>query len=295
MNLIEMSLSGAIIIAVVIIVRSLWVYKLPKKTFLILWLLVLCRLLIPISVPSPFNFITLPIAQPAQTFEEIPFVPPVVILSEESAQDVGLNLSPSPNTAPTSIEAHQNTINPLAIIWVFGAIIFAAFFIFMYRRHYNNFKHSSVPENSEFIRNWLANHKLKRPIEIRTSSKIASPLTYGILRPVILLPMGCLDDEELSLILAHELVHIKRFDTLSKLIAVATLCIHWFNPLVWAMFYFFNRDIELSCDEAVIEMSENKKGYALTLINMTAVSNSAVLYNNFSKYAIEERINAIRK
>ena len=76
------------------------------------------------------------------------------------------------------------------------------------------------------------------------------------------------------------------------------LCVHWFNPLVWVMYVLANRDIELSCDEAVVRLfGENTKAaYARTLISMEETrSGLAPLCNNFSKNAIEERITAIMK
>jgi beta-lactamase regulating signal transducer with metallopeptidase domain len=101
---------------------------------------------------------------------------------------------------------------------------------------------------------------------------IAVPLTYGIWRPVILLPkiISSKDEWRLKYILAHELVHIKRFDTLRKWLLAAALCIHWFNPLVWAMYVLANRDIELACDEAVVRAfgQTSRSQYALALIGM---------------------------
>ena len=85
---------------------------------------------------------------------------------------------------------------------------------------------------------------------------------------------------------------MRRFDVAAKIIFAATLCLHWFNPLVWIMLALANRDMELSCDERVIQiLGERKKAaYALALIDMEeAKSGSLSLYSHFSKYAIEER------
>ncbi len=137
-------------------------------------------------------------------------------------------------------------------------------------------------------------------MEIRQSDKIAVPLTYGILRPVILLPKTTdwTDEMRLRYILTHEFTHIRRFDTLTKLALAAAFCVHWFNPLVWAMYILANRDIELSCDETVIRtLGETiKSAYALTLIELEEKkSRLTPLVNNFSKNATEERIVSIMK
>ena len=106
------------------------------------------------------------------------------------------------------------------------------------------------------------------------------------------------DVRQLELILQHEYVHIRRFDNMTKLIAAAALCIHWFNPLAWAMYFLFNRDLELACDESVVRGlgTEGRKAYALTLIDMEERrSGLSPMYSGFSKNAIEERITAIMK
>jgi hypothetical protein len=127
-----------------------------------------------------------------------------------------------------------------------------------------------------------------------------APLTFGILHPVILMPKvtDWNDETALQYILAHEYVHIRRFDTVSKLALTAAVCVHWFNPLVWVMYVLANRDLELSCDESVIRLfGENTKSdYARTLISMEETrSGLTPLCNSFSKNAIEERIVAIMK
>ena len=93
-------------------------------------------------------------------------------------------------------------------------------------------------------------------------------------------------------------MHIRRFDSIKKLVLITVLCVHWSNPLVWAMYILANRDIELSCDEAVVRLfGENTKAaYARALISMEETrSGLTPLCNNFSKNAIEERITAIMK
>lgn len=137
-------------------------------------------------------------------------------------------------------------------------------------------------------------------MQIRQSDRIKTPLTYGIFRPVVLLPKTTdwTDKTQLRYILTHEFVHIQRFDTLTKLLLTSALCIHWFNPLVWVMYVLTNRDIELSCDETVVQAfgETTKSAYAMTLIGLEERKNRlTLLCNNFSQNAIEERIVSIMK
>ena len=159
---------------------------------------------------------------------------------------------------------------------------------------------TSLPVKNDFIKSWLNAHQLKRPISIRQSSRFSAPLTYGVFRPVILMPISTdwENTKALQYVLAHEYVHIRRFDSITKLVLIAALCVHWFNPLVWVMYVLANRDIELSCDEAVVRLfgETTKAAYARALISMEETrSGLTPLCNNFSKNAIEERITAIMK
>lgn len=153
---------------------------------------------------------------------------------------------------------------------------------------------------NDFIKSWLNTHQQKRPISIRQSSRFSAPLTYSVFRPVILMPTSTdwENTKALQYVLAHEYVHIRRFDSITKLVLIAALCVHWFNPLVWVMYILANWDIELSCDEAVVRLfgETTKAAYARALISMEEIrSGLTPLCNNFSKNAIEERITAIMK
>lgn len=141
---------------------------------------------------------------------------------------------------------------------------------------------------------------MRRFVRIRQLDTIPAPLTYGVVRPVVLLPKTTeyADERQLGYILAHEYTHVRRFDTLTKGLLAAALCVHWFNPLVWVMYVFANRDIELACDEAVVRTfgETARSAYARALIGMEEKkSRLGPFCNGFSKIAIEERIVAIMK
>ena len=119
------------------------------------------------------------------------------------------------------------------LVWAAGLVLCAAFFAVAYWRCGREFR-TSLPVEREFARQWLAAHPLRRKIAIRQSDRISSPLSFGILRPVILLPKKTdwTDEEALRYVLEHEFVHIRRFDCVGKLLLIAAACVHWFNPLV---------------------------------------------------------------
>lgn len=269
MHLLKWSLSASLLIAVIAVIRALTVKRLPKTTFLLLWGVALCRLLLPFSLPSRF-----------------------------SIYNAFQHFSMKTDTGGISAKIPANDESPVfAGIWLAGALACALFFLVSCRRYRRKFQ-CSLPAGSLFVQVWLSRRKLKRPVQVRVSDQIASPLTFGVLRPVIVLPKNTDWDDEAGLgcVLTHELVHIRRFDALWKLILAAALCLHWFNPLVWLLCASANRDLELSCDEQVVRIlgQREKAFYARVLIAMEErKSGFGPLCSYFCKNATEERILAI--
>ena len=140
---------------------------------------------------------------------------------------------------------------------------------------------------------------VKRKIKINQFDEVSIPLTFGIIKPVIIIPKVFLCDEKLlEFSLLHELTHIKRLDVLVKLLLAISICIHWFNAFVWLMCFFVDRDIELACDEEVSDFlgEENKKDYAISLLNITALNKSEnFLTSSYAKFFLEERCVSIMK
>ncbi len=287
MSLVQMTLSGGVFILFIVVVRALALHRLPKGAFLALWEMAALRMLLPFTIPLPFSLFTpakhLPVMGEylAPGGESVPGTPAVGI----------------PAGTPASAGIAPSEVMPM--VWLAGAVLMAAYFIVSYVRARKRFCCSS-PDNTPAVRRWLAGQRLHRPLEVRQSALVSSPLTYGVLRPVILLPedMERGDETALTYILTHEYIHIRRFDSVAKLVFAAVLCVHWFNPLAWVMYVLANRDLELSCDEWVMDTlgGRKKASYALTLINMEETRSRCFSpYSHFSKLAIEERIEAIMK
>lgn len=119
-----------------------------------------------------------------------------------------------------------------------------------------------------------------RYIRVTEDAGTRVPFTLGVVRPVICLPEKLLPFQR-EMVLAHEAVHISRQDNFVKLIAYAARCIHWFNPLVWIAFRYFEEDMEVSCDEAVLRCLGygRRRDYAKTLLALsTSKTGSAGFY-----------------
>lgn len=321
MSFLQMSLAASVMILVILLIRTLAIHRLPKRFFLLLWVVVLLRLLVPFSLPSPTSIYSLLPTEPlpAPDIEQelsVPSAPPAA--SPWEAFELNLpsdlpeqTMQTAQTAEPTREPAEEEKENPMPAFslpskkqlmtagWAAGAVLFALFFFISYLRAQTEFR-MSLPVTHPFLEHWLACHPLRRTISIRQDDRISSPLTYGILHPVILLPRQnlSLPQETLDCILTHEYVHIRRFDCLLKLLLTAALCLHWLNPLVWVMYLLANRDIELCCDEEVLSRMglEKRSVYAMTLIDLEEQkSGLSPLYNSFKHNLTEERICAIMK
>ena len=291
MNVLQMSFSGAVFITAVVLIRGAAIHKLPKKTFLVLWELVLFRLLIPFSIPSVFSVYTLATHSISST------------TWPEAGTGYDISTMQGLFVATQGAERPPADVSPSVsvwfMVWCAGILLTGLFFVISYLRCLTEFR-TALPVRSHYVEKWLGERPLKRRISVRQSDRISAPLTYGIFRPVILLPkkMDWKKEKQLQYVLSHEYVHICRYDTVTKLVAALALCIHWFNPFVWVMYLLFNRDIELACDESVIRQlgEKSKSAYSLMLIDMEAAKSGLLPFcNSFSKNAIEERITAVMK
>lgn len=109
--------------------------------------------------------------------------------------------------------------------------------------------------------------------EVWTCGAVPTPFVLGLLRPRIYLPPH-LDDTTRTYVLAHERHHIRRRDPWWKLLGWCLLAVYWWNPAVWLCWVLFCRDMEMSCDEAVLDAlgSEAKRGYSLSLVAHAAAA-----------------------
>ncbi|MCC0646662.1 M56 family metallopeptidase [Clostridioides sp. ZZV15-6598] len=295
-KLLEMSVTSGVLILIVIFIRACLFKKLPKKVFVLLWLVVLFKLLIPVSLNSTFSIYSII----ESNFD--------AQLGNTSAVDYSIkktNNSISKNNFGDSkalFNLENFTVLEISSILTFGiSIIFIMFLCFKYIRMINLFKTSIHIKNHEFIKKWAYDNKCFRKFFVCISEFTKTPLTTGILKPNIILPkqMDYSNNQTLNFVLTHELVHINRFDNILKLFMLVGLAVHWFNPLVWVMLFLLNKDIEFSCDEKVMSIvgEEYRADYATALISLAEEHNTfpMTLCNGFGKTKIEERIVNVMK
>lgn len=362
MGLLQMSFYGAVMVLVVALIRTVAVNRLPKRTFIILWSVVLIRLLIPFEIPSNFSVYSLvggdimdrgerqtgeaatdsaviwvenlgeqytdsEIGLQGSSLHAAGKTLPTDMSAEKSvpdgsqgavAADVAESRSTSKLTNMVKSMVHTEQSDIWLILYGIGAVMCAVYFVISYVRCRIEFS-MSLPVSNDYVEWWLKERHISasesislsckrrfqlypfRPtVTVRVSDRIDTPLTYRVIRPVILLPKKTVweDTEQLQYVLWHEYMHICYGDSILKLFAAAALSVHWFNPFVWVMYFMLNRDIELACDESVVYKCgvDDKVAYANMLITMEAKRSGFVLLSNyFSQNAIEERVRAIMK
>lgn len=287
MSLLQMSALGGGMIGAAALLRALTLRRLPKWTFPALWELIVVRLLLPLSLPVFPAF-----SGPIQPWEGAR-LPAAEVVAEGTA------IAPGAAAAVSAGGFFLHWPGWRQAVWLAGALTMGGYFLAVYLKCRREFR-QSLPAEHRQARLWMATRPLRRPVELRQSDRISAPLTYGLFRPVILLPkdMDGEDEQLMSAVLAHEYAHIRRWDAGAKLALTAALCVHWFNPLVWLMVSLANRDIELACDQAALRLLGQgaRRGYAMALLRMEEARGGwSPLSSHFNKNAVEERIIAMMK
>ena len=294
MSILQMSISAGVLVIAIVLIRAVVLNRLPKKMFLILWGIALCRLLVPVSIPARFSIYSIIGEIFIKKYPDIA-VPIITVDGSKVGITGAAGLAEQVN-----ITAQTFYIGPTTAIWLWGMLSLFIIFAVIYFRNHRGIRFATEIRDNDFFNEWLTEHKLLRPITIMQSDRIISPLAVGIFKPRIILPksMNTSDKQLLDYVLTHEYYHIKRHDALWKMLLLLALCVHWFNPMVWIMVILATRDLELTCDEAVICRfgAKTKKAYAYMIIGMAEQGDRiAPLYSGFSKNATEERITSIMK
>jgi bla regulator protein BlaR1 len=166
----------------------------------------------------------------------------------------------------------------LVFLWALGVLISILYRIISYYRFNRLIKRWNRPykENRaiEIMQQLYREIDIRRRIDIRICPQqlISTPILKGLIKPVILLPDIELTDNELYLVLKHELVHYKHKDLYLKLIIMIAMSLHWFNPIVYFLSKSLSSLCEQACDEAVLNKVnyEQRMLYSQTLITVSA-------------------------
>lgn len=305
----QMSLTASYVFCVVFLVR-LFLRKIGRKYCYYLWFIVFLNLCIPFSIYSSFSLVPGVLREQTARIENEPLekeeqeteLPEQWVLLQNTQmreydqsifEDIltygdsdreAINNAADPKDLKDS-QASWKSYLPLAEkIWLLGILFFgvyscAASFRFQYRLRKSK---KCFLDRREGI------------IEVK---RLSSPFVWGIFSPKIYLPAD-MEAEERNYVLFHEEYHRKRKDHLVKLLLYGITIIYWYHPLVWISYHLCCKDMEISCDEAVLERADTnlRKAYAKSLLKFAAKQNHYVLTPlTFGEPAVRSRIKNVLK
>lgn len=263
-----MSIVATISGLIILLIRR--IKRIPRRIIMVLWLIPFLRMLIPVGIGSKYGIMSLISKFATKTVTVFEF-------SDFGSISMTNCVRSAESYFPITYKVNilEDVFQFISVIWIVIVIAFVIAFIILYAMTIYELK------DSEHLRG-----------NIYLSHKTESPAVYGIVRPKIIVPYY-LKEKDLTFIVMHEKIHIKRLDNLWRVLAFITAAFHWYNPLSWVFLKCFLSDIELSCDEKVISKcsEENKKAYALLLIEFA--ENKNVLVSGFGGAKMRVRIENI--
>jgi beta-lactamase regulating signal transducer with metallopeptidase domain len=213
-----------------------------------------------------------------------------------------INAEANIHTDEVNLPARASWISVIAYIWLSVTLVLLGLGIYAYARTTARFRTDVLFDDNELLGECCKKLNLKRKVGIYVADTVDTPVVAGLARARIILPAFLVqkcNNMDMKHVIIHELIHIKRFDYITKLLALLALCIHWFNPLMWISFILSQKDMEISCDAMVLSAYKNdiRSEYARSLLNI-ATRQHALLYGGmlaFGEKNIRSRIKGIMK
>lgn len=257
-----------LVILAVLLMRLL-LRRLPKKYSYLLWSVVGIRMLLKLQLPSRFGLLSLWHYMTQQISGSRLLTDPKQLTNMQKITDPqagAQNLQPAGQlitgqTVTGAVQGLSQTgakvgsgwdhlLQICMLIWIAGMIVLLLYGILSY------FKCRRMTVQAVHMEGniWECDH-------------LATPFVLGIVRPRIYIPFH-LSAEEKPYILAHETYHIRRGDPIVRLLAFVLLTFYWINPFVWIAYFLMIRDMEMSCDEAVLLQlgTQIRKAYSNSLL-----------------------------
>lgn len=194
----------------------------------------------------------------------------------------------------------------LFFVWLFGFVFSAVTYMIIYICFIKDLKKCSklkYQRMEKILKNCKSQLNINKNIQIIVYDKISSPSIVGMFKVKIILPRNLinLSEEELRHIFLHELCHYKNKDNYMDNLLGLLQCIHWFNPLIYYYFKKIRNDMEICCDERVLNLlnEDEHNKYGITMLNVLEKINSNYkmrvgLNMANDKKTIKERINLIK-
>ena len=187
------------------------------------------------------------------------------------------------------------SIVSLMIVWFIGAITFWLFVLRKYRKLIRHVSNAAVIDEGPLriaLEKVAISLNVKKSPELRVTESFTSPLLFGLLCPSIVLPKSFVDEAtpaELSAVLTHELIHLKRRDTWIGWVQVIAQSLFWFHPFIWWANHSLRHEREEACDEMVLRTGNvDRKSYGESMMRVVITAKARSLAE-FSTLGVFER------
>ena len=303
--LLSLSVSGALLLLLILGLKPLYKNKFSKRWQYYIWIVVALRLLLPFTPDTTIIGSLFEKFDTTAITNEIPTNPNVPVPADTGNSKA----EPIQTNREITTAAMREPVDKyvcLFFIWSALALVLFVRKVTVYQGFIQYIKAGNKEVSDIKILNLLSDCEeklnIKTRVELSRNSLIASPMLIGFFRPRIILPISELEDRELSYIFVHELIHYKQRDMFYKWLIQIVVCVHWFNPFVYLLEKEVNKSCELSCDEKVISIlnEKAKREYGDTLISFLKSNNlykSSLASVTLTEGAeqLKERLGAIMK
>ena len=260
--LLSLTVSGTLLLLLILGLKQFYKNRFSRRWQYYIWIIVVFRFLLPftpdttivgslfeklgttsITNENPINF-NMPVKANIGNNER-----------EQERENANINTT-------TVIHNSLNVYTGIFLVWAVLVLVLFVRKITLYQGFTQYIKAGNTEVSDIKTLNLLSDCEeklnIKAGVELYRNVLITSPMLIGFFRPSIVLPVGELEDKELSYIFVHELIHYKQKDMFYKWLIQIVVCIHWFNPFIYLLEKEVNKSCELSCDEKVISILDDK-------------------------------------
>lgn len=277
-TLLSLSVSGTLLLLLILGLKQLYKNKFSRRWQYYVWIIVALRFLLPFTLNTTIVGSFFEKFDAAAITNDITTSPnaPVFVDTDNSKSEA---IQTNKDTTAIAMRKPLNIYVCLFFIWSALALVLFVRKITMYQGFIQYIKAGNIEVSDITILNVLSDCaeklNIKTRVELSYNSLIASPMLIGFFRPRIVLPNGELENKELSYVFVHELIHYKQKDMFYKWLIQIVVCAHWFNPFVYLLEKEVNKSCELSCDEKVLSVLDDKarREYGDTLIHFLKSNN----------------------
>lgn len=252
------TISVSLVAGLILIVKNIFKDKLTPRWQYGIWGLLILRIFLPVKADKlvllPFGVYLEMLKSYVESFLSSAYTHPLIATEPSS-------------TIPYISSAPKSITDILFIIYILGVVAFLCFYLFSYIKLRLILKKGDdiSEEKRQELQHILSENKIKN-IKIISVKGINSAFICGIFSPVLVLPAERETDEK---ILLHEIMHLKSFDSLQNILWCLLRCLHWCNPFMHYIFNIIGNDIEMLCDQRVLEKlkGEELRDYGVLLLN----------------------------